>query len=173
MKESPNPSLYKRVLFILLEENPFFQRHDIIERVINTVNGFSNESIPVKIYFIINKGHYIETIVYDSLRNQVGTYIDKVSVNEKILDTITSNSCSRVVYLCEEGPHVLKNIHESLKEEHLCLMLGLHSDISSSLINVIKESGAKISCISLNKLPYLTSQCVQIVFYLLMLLKEF
>ncbi len=173
MRENLSPSLYKKVLFILLEENPFFQRHDIIERVINVVNEFSNELVLAKVYFIIDRRRYIETVVYDGLRNQTSTYINKVSVNEKILDIITSNSCSRIVYLCEEGPHILKNMHEFLEEEHLCLLLGLHTDISSNRINAIRDSGVKVSCVSLNKLSYLTSQCIQIVFYLLALLKEF
>lgn len=140
----------KKLVFI--EENPLFNRWDIIDRIINI---FYINKLFDKIIIIIGKRDNIYSIIVDKqYRRELvgGNVIDILSK--------TMNTCNRVCILDEQSPLDTKCLIESQ-----CYFAGLHNDPSIKTIKYIEENFEY--CRSrLSNISYLASTIIPIIEYI-------
>ncbi len=148
---------YSQPLFFFIETNPEFNRYDVIDRVIKTLNKLFVKGYEA--YFIIDKGMTVELI---RCRNGFSSKALIMGISAYLVQSLYAlNNCSTIVLLSEEGDYELGKLFDSD-----CFLLGLHSDIDKSLIQII-ESTNKIIKVRLSEIPYMTSQCIYIIEYIL------
>ncbi|MCD6300450.1 MAG: hypothetical protein J7L82_00070, partial [Staphylothermus sp.] len=125
MRENQNLNQYRQVLFV--EYNPYFNRMDIIKRIVH----FSKFLVTIrKIYIIFfdNSKHS-----YCLLHVSKGNYsVSLVNYYEAIRNFI--QECESICIMDENGTNVFRN--EKLCD---CIVSGLHSDIPSTTIDYIEK----------------------------------
>ena len=152
MRENQSRSQYKQVLFV--EYNPYFNRIDIIKRIIH-LSRFLKIIQKVNIlFFDQNKHSYcLVEIVKDNYLVLPMNYGEAIKYFLK--------ECKSICIMDENGENVFNKYEENCD----CIMSGLHSDIPSSTINYI-EKYLPLYRVKLSNISYLATQVLLIIDFL-------